>query len=108
MGNTITWTIIKGYEVGTLYYIYRHSNLVQSDTWDTSSLTIVNVDGLSEGLHIYRIVVQNTLEAVEDTVTITVQQEEEPEPEPEPELEPEFIPGFPVVLLGPQIFIKLP
>ncbi|UCD00591.1 MAG: ABC transporter substrate-binding protein [Promethearchaeota archaeon] len=85
-GNVISWVVNEGYEQGAIYYIYNESDtLMDSDTWDIGIPITFNVDGLSVGIHTFRIEVYNTLEYVEDTVGVEVKEQ--------------IIPGFPLLIL---------
>jgi hypothetical protein len=69
-GNTITWTPSDLHPAS--YIVYRNGTEVESDDWTGESI-IINVDGLSLGIHNHTIVVLDDSDNYrKDTVMVTV------------------------------------
>lgn len=99
-GNTITWhvddsfwgKIPASYGLTMTAKVYRDGVLLPgSYTWNRTTPVSVNVDGLPEGNHTFKIVATDGANnIIEDTVIVTVQAAETP---------PNGIPGYPGIFL---------
>ena len=76
IGNEIVWSPISGSPDS--YELYLNESLIDSSLWD-GSLVVVNVDGLSEGVYNYTLMVfDSNANSVHDTVFVTVLAAEAP------------------------------
>ncbi|MHA1203018.1 MAG: MSCRAMM family protein [Candidatus Heimdallarchaeaceae archaeon] len=70
-GNIISWNATDMYP-GT-YTIYRNTIEIETDTWTSDTNITINVDNLSPGAYVFRLVVTDAAgNSVEDTLTVTV------------------------------------
>jgi hypothetical protein len=71
--NVITWTISDFNITAGWYAIYKDDVLQSNTTWAGPTAVLnINIDGLAQGGHVYKIVASDGRETSSDTVAVTV------------------------------------
>lgn len=71
-GYNITWSLFGENLITPMYYVYKDSNLVANNTFQSGDSVDANLDGLSLGTYNYSIHVQNGKYSVKDNVIANI------------------------------------